>query len=163
MVMQSAKPCRAAGCPALVYDNSGFCDRHADRRVGWRSDKERGNRHQRGLGSDYDRLRPHIVARDKGLCQPCLRGGVVRAFDQVDHIKPRSQGGENTPQNLECICTQCHTAKTAREARPAPTAMRSIPVSDRVGVDEIDSHPGAGPISAVQAKGPAAPSCFPQQ
>lgn len=34
---------------------------------------------------------------------------------QVDHIIPLSQGGPDTLENLQVLCSNCHASKTARE------------------------------------------------
>lgn len=71
---------------------------------------------ERGYGWNWQKyIRPRIIARDNGLCQQCLRNGVVKSFYAVDHIKPKAKGGKDEDSNLECICKQCHATKTARE------------------------------------------------
>jgi 5-methylcytosine-specific restriction protein A len=84
--------------------------------TGWMSDQQRGNRHQRGYGYAWEKLRASVLERDTGLCQPCLRNAHVTAASQVDHITPKAQGGTDHPSNLEAICEPCHKAKTARES-----------------------------------------------
>jgi 5-methylcytosine-specific restriction protein A len=36
--------------------------------------------------------------------------------DQVDHDVPLEQGGSNEDENLNLLCVECHSAKTAQEA-----------------------------------------------
>lgn len=79
----------------------------------------RGTRHQRGYGSQWDKLRKLVLEFDKYLCQPCKRAGRVTPATEVDHIKPKSLGGEDDADNLESICTDCHKDKTQREAAEA--------------------------------------------
>ena len=57
-----------------------------------------------------------ILKRDNGLCQPCIRQGVVTRATQVDHIVQKKDGGSDAEANLQAICTTCHKAKTASEA-----------------------------------------------
>jgi hypothetical protein len=76
MPKKAPTPCRHPGC-AQVVERSGYCDEHKRDAVGWRSDAHRGNRHERGYGSEWTRLRIRILKRDCGLCQPCLRAGDV--------------------------------------------------------------------------------------
>lgn len=83
---------------------------------GWQPDSKRGNRHERGYGFAWERLRQTIMERDSFLCQPCKRNGYVTAAKQVDHITPKANGGTDDPSNLEAICVRCHKAKTARES-----------------------------------------------
>ncbi len=73
------------------------------------------SRHQRGYGSKWDSIRARVLKRDKGLCQLCLRAGVVREAKTVDHIIPKSHGGTDVDSNLQSLCWPCHKAKTARE------------------------------------------------
>ncbi len=73
------------------------------------------SRHQRGYGSKWDVIRARVLKRDKGLCQLCLRAGVVREAKTVDHIIPKAHGGTDADSNLQSLCWPCHKAKTARE------------------------------------------------
>lgn len=84
---------------------------------GWKPDTMRGNRHQRGYGAAWERLRLRILDRDNGLCQPCLANGRVHIAQQVDHRTPKAAGGTDDPSNLQSICDACHRAKTSRESR----------------------------------------------
>lgn len=87
---------------------------------GWAArERMHGNRHARGYGTAWDKLRKVIMARDKGLCQSCLRTGRPEKASQVDHIVPKSQGGTDEPSNCEAICLPCHKVKTARESHGA--------------------------------------------
>ena len=73
------------------------------------------SRHARGYGAAWDKLRLQILERDKFLCQPCLKQGVVTTAKEVDHIKRKQDGGTDDPANLQSICRPCHKAKTTRE------------------------------------------------
>lgn len=93
---------------------------------GWKPDSHRGNRHQRGYGSTWEKTRARIIERDTGLCQPCLRDHKRPTLgNQVDHIVSRAEGKARgwtdkqieADENLQTICTECHKAKTSRESR----------------------------------------------
>ena len=85
---------------------------------GWKPDAVRGNRHERGYGAAWEKLRAEVLKRDEGLCQPCLFGQMrPTPATEVDHIVPKAQGGTDDPSNLQSICTSCHRAKTSRESR----------------------------------------------
>ncbi len=72
----------------------------------------------RGYGWAWQKLRDRILKRDAGLCQPCKRRGhVTPNCRAVDHIRNKAQGGGDNEANLQTICTACHKAKTAAEAR----------------------------------------------
>lgn len=68
MVRRTLLPCRHRGCAALVR-RPGYCELHTGEEVGWRSDRERGDRHQRGYGTAWNRLRELVLKRGRHLCQ----------------------------------------------------------------------------------------------
>jgi 5-methylcytosine-specific restriction protein A len=110
------RPCRSAGCAALHRNGTGYCDDHKSQATGWHDyNKPRGNRHARGYGADWVKLRQEIIQRDKNLCQICLKSGRHTNAHAVDHIKPKAHGGTDDPSNLRCVCQACHAAKTAVE------------------------------------------------
>lgn len=75
----------------------------------------RESRHKRGYGAAWDRVRKQALRRDKHLCQPCLSRGHITAAEAVDHITPKARGGTDDLSNLQSICGDCHTAKTAAD------------------------------------------------
>jgi 5-methylcytosine-specific restriction enzyme A len=78
-----------------------------------------GSRHDRGYGSAWVKTRARILERDDYLCQPCLRNGRVTPATEVDHIKPKADGGSDDDDNLQSICHACHVTKTEQEAAKA--------------------------------------------
>lgn len=115
------KPCTV--CGTLVRDGSSRCEAHKRVETGKFNDKRRGSRQSRGYGTSWDKLRLTILARDHGLCQVCAGQGILKVGNSVDHIVNKADwerrygtlAGVDEPQNLRCICTECHKAKTARE------------------------------------------------
>ncbi len=69
----------------------------------------------RGYGTAWRKVRAIAIRRDNGLCQICLSKGKTTAFQEVDHILPKSKGGTDALDNLQCVCTPCHRHKTAKE------------------------------------------------
>ena len=69
----------------------------------------------RGWRGVQDRER--IRKRDCGLCQECKRQGRTTVGHPVDHIVPLWAGGSDDDINKETLCTDCHDAKTTREAK----------------------------------------------
>jgi 5-methylcytosine-specific restriction protein A len=69
----------------------------------------------RTRGSAWMKIREEVMNRDCGICQTCKRNGNVSAATQVDHIIPLHQGGTDAMDNLEAICTNCHSIKTSIE------------------------------------------------
>lgn len=76
------------------------------------------SRQSRGYGAEWDRLRKRILERDKYLCQ-CdkCKGGELRVTpaNEVDHIKPKAQGGTDDPINLRSLHHDCHVRITAEQ------------------------------------------------
>ncbi len=64
-----------------------------------------------------------IYRRDGGICQNCgatcrFGGNQVAPFEPlkssaVDHIFPRSRGGQNDDANLQLLCKSCNSQKVA--------------------------------------------------
>ncbi len=79
--------------------------------------EQQGNRHQRGYGNDWYKLRNAVFARDTKLCQVCMKKNILTPATEVDHIIPKSQGGTNTMDNLQAICKTCHKKKTQAESK----------------------------------------------
>ena len=58
------------------------------------------------------RLRFSILARDGFRCRYCGRSAQEDAVRlEVDHIVPRSQGGDDSPSNLITSCQECNYGK----------------------------------------------------
>ena len=81
------------------------------------------SRQARGYGAEWERVRRLVLARDCGICQPCLKLGRVHAGTEVDHIISKAKAEKlrwtaeqiDHPDNLQAINTDCHKAKTQAE------------------------------------------------
>jgi len=86
----------------------------------------------------YDRLpkqtvklnRRNIYARDQNACQYCGRRFPTSELT-LDHVTPRSQGGENTWHNLVCACVACNSKKGGRTPEQAKMKLIRRPVQPR--------------------------------
>ena len=47
----------------------------------------------------------------------CANCGHVSAANEIDHITPLELGGTDAIENLQVLCHDCHSAKTAEQAR----------------------------------------------
>lgn len=129
MPTAAPRPCRHPGCGVLVRDGGQYCPAHKRPAAGSFADRSRGSRHERGYGGDWEKRRQRILRRDNGLCQGCLRNGVLTAVGDkpysawCDHIRPKAEGGTDDDDNLQTLCRSCHQAKTdAEKARGAARA-----------------------------------------
>lgn len=82
-------------------------------RKAWRHATESAT--ARGYGAAWQALREQVLMRDCGLCVPCGEAGRVTPATAVDHVRPKAQGGDDAPGNLQSICGPCHERKTAEE------------------------------------------------
>lgn len=67
--------------------------------------------------------RKNILIRDKSECQYC--GSKVKLT--IDHIYPKSRGGEDTWENLVTACIRCNNIKGNRTPIEAKMKLNSIP------------------------------------
>lgn len=113
MPRKPQRPCNAPRCGAKTDHRSGYCEAHRSGHWGGHYGQ---TAHQRGYGYRWRKLR-RAVLRDEPRCQVCLTSGRVSLATQVDHITPKSQGGDDSWDNLQSICDRCHKAKTAEERK----------------------------------------------
>lgn len=102
----------------------------------------------------YDRLprqtirfnRRNIFARDGNRCQYCGKRFVTSELS-LDHVKPRSQGGDTTWENIVCCCVNCNVKKGGRTPvqahmhliRPPVKPKRSPLLSIKLGNPKYES------------------------
>lgn len=106
------RPCTYPRCTKYA-EKGGRCAEHEVRHR-W---NHKGNRHERGYGSKWDKLRKSVLLRDQHLCQHCLQLGIYTKATDVDHINPKSLGGTDDFDNLQSLCKKCHRAKSLEEAK----------------------------------------------
>lgn len=69
---------------------------------------------RRGYDSVWRRIRLEFLRRHP-LCAECGRAGRTVPATDVDHRVPLRRGGTNDPANLQALCHEHHSRKTARE------------------------------------------------
>jgi len=78
----------------------------------------------------YDKLpkqtvkfnRRNIFARDHNQCQYCGRKFPTTELS-LDHVTPRSQGGQSTWENIVCACVGCNVRKGGRTPKQAHMSL----------------------------------------
>jgi len=78
----------------------------------------------KGSTSKWRRIREQIIRRD-GCCQMC---GTEERLS-VDHIVPRTLGGDDNPSNLQVLCSSCNSSKGGRffeSSKTPPTLPASF-------------------------------------
>ena len=83
----------------------------------------------------YDRLprrtvrfsRLNIFGRDHNACQYCGRT-LPKHLLNLDHVVPRSRGGESSWENVVCCCHRCNRKKGGKSPREAGMKLLKRPV-----------------------------------
>jgi 5-methylcytosine-specific restriction endonuclease McrA len=86
----------------------------------------------------YDRLpkqtirfnRRNIFARDNNRCQYCGRKFPTSELS-LDHVVPRSRGGDTSWENVVCSCVKCNVKKGGRTPQEAHMALIRHPVKPK--------------------------------
>jgi 5-methylcytosine-specific restriction protein A len=111
------RPCKATGCPELVYSDGLYCPEHKRQRQR-EYDQQRGSAASRGYGARWRKLRRMVLRRHPLCADPygvhAERGEVVEATD-VDHILSKREGGADAFENLQALCHACHSRKTTEQ------------------------------------------------
>ncbi len=69
-----------------------------------------------------------VFARDNWTCQYC-----GRPAENVDHVVPRSRGGEHVWENVVAACRRCNTRKENRLVREAGLRLQRDPFVPKDG------------------------------
>lgn len=118
--------------------------------------------------SDPSEARRRIRRRDRGRCNVCRvfthalrrkmrklgrgRAKAIRelgfkpgqSFWELDHIIPLVDGGSHEDENLQTLCTPCHSKKTAVEARQRAVLRRGDagePLLVEIESEKLDESP----------------------
>lgn len=75
-----------------------------------------------GLKSDRI-LMETVISRDYRTCYLCGHRAKAEETVTIDHIVPRSLGGQNTLDNLGVLCPPCNMRKGERLTRRRPSAL----------------------------------------
>jgi 5-methylcytosine-specific restriction endonuclease McrA len=83
---------------------------------------------------DYDRVprnvvkfnRRNIFLRDGNRCQYCGKQFGAHSLS-LDHVMPRSRGGQTTWENIVCACLKCNVRKGGRTPQEAGMTLFRMP------------------------------------
>ncbi|NLF09438.1 MAG: HNH endonuclease [Pirellulaceae bacterium] len=70
--------------------------------------------------------RRNVMARDGNICQYCGRKFATQLLS-IDHVLPRSRGGESTWENVVCACLTCNAKKGGRTPKEARMKLIQTP------------------------------------
>jgi 5-methylcytosine-specific restriction endonuclease McrA len=74
--------------------------------------------------------RRNLLARDGNCCQYCGRSHPASQLS-LDHVVPRSRGGQTSWDNVVCCCVSCNTRKGGRTPQEARMRLIRAPVKPR--------------------------------
>lgn len=86
-------------------------------------------------GRPWRRLREQVLQRDCYTCQHCGRVCLSENLC-ADHIINRARGGTDNLANLQTLCNECHTFKTANESKGGGVESSA----SKVGGHRMPSH-----------------------
>lgn len=76
-----------------------------------------------------DELRLLVRERANGRCEYCQTSEWLTGIEcEIDHIVPRSAGGQTTAANLCLACTSCNGYKWAKTHAAVPQTGESVPL-----------------------------------
>ena len=82
------------------------------------------------ISTGFRPSRSNILWRDRNQCQYC--GIVEPPRDMtIDHVTPRSRGGENTWTNLVTCCKRCNQKKGSRTPKEAHMSLLNKPIKPK--------------------------------
>lgn len=88
--------------------------------------------------------RRNVLARDKYTCQYCGKSSKDKTKMTIDHVVPRSRGGDSSWTNLVAACDRCNTKKgnktpkewgsklTRKPFKPSPIQMHLCRIADNI-------------------------------
>ncbi len=83
-----------------------------------------------------------MYAAQRGRCAGCRYPFPQRCLT-IDHIQPRSKGGDNTPSNLQLLCHYCNSSKRNRTQSDLLADLRKRGIIDAAG-NNIEVEYAAG-------------------
>lgn len=115
MPFKPKRPCSFSGCPNVTDHPRGYCADHLTRYYR-QSDAERGTATERGYDARWQRAAKRYLV-EHPLCVHCLKDGITRAAELVDHIIPHR--GDMIlfwdESNWQPLCKVCHGKKIIEE------------------------------------------------
>ena len=111
MPFKPQKPCAHKGCPHLVRNR--YCPEHTKDEARcynrYRRDREREKRY----GRPWKLIRAAYIAAHP-LCELCQRDGRLMPASLVHHKVKLTEGGTNDWDNLQALCSECHSRLHAK-------------------------------------------------
>jgi 5-methylcytosine-specific restriction enzyme A len=98
--------CKTPYCPIKVI--SGYCEKH---KIKSTNDINRMSSTKRGYDRHWQAIREEQLNKYP-YCAICKNKGIIKPANEVHHIKPLSNGGTHSTDNLLSLCKSCHSKIT---------------------------------------------------
>ena len=105
MPRKPKRPCSYPGCPNLT--DGEYCETHRKPMRQQYDRFERAPDVNKKYGRAWKRIRDKYVQQHP-FCELCYKKGLLVETEQVHHIKPLSEGGDHSRENLIALCRSCH-------------------------------------------------------
>jgi 5-methylcytosine-specific restriction protein A len=130
MARQPKRACSYPGCPNITTAKHGYCPRHKQA-TDKDYEKTRETATQRGYTKRAWQSLRTIVLNNNPLCKDPhtvhKRYGEIIPATEVDHIDGNREN--NLMENLQPLCKQCHSRKTAAEHQWGKNKVYTAPYS----------------------------------
>lgn len=113
MPYKPRRPCRQNGCGKLADNGEQYCYEHKKEVDKHYNKYQRDPLTNKRYGSDWRKIRQRYV-KNNPLCEKCFKKGILKAVEEVHHIKPLSKGGTHDECNLMSLCKSCHSKVTVK-------------------------------------------------
>lgn len=107
MARKSLSPCSVKGCPTLT--RSSRCTEHERE-----ADRKRGTSSERGYDYAWSKIREAYLAKHPFCEDP---EGCIAASTDVHHRDGSGPRGDNSDANLEALCHEHHSRRTAQDQK----------------------------------------------
>lgn len=120
--MKPKRLCNHAGCNQLVSYDQTYCSKHKEEAKknhydNYENRKKIGGKYFWFYKSKRWQKLSRLHRMNYPMCEQCLKDGIVRKADLVDHIEEIRDNWEKRfdEDNLQSLCHSCHWKKTKEE------------------------------------------------
>ena len=106
MPYKSQKPCAHHGCSLLT--SGRYCPEHQKLAAQQYERHQRDPATRKRYGETWRRIRSAFLAANP-LCEICQQAGRLTPAALVHHKVKLSDGGANDRENLQALCSECHS------------------------------------------------------
>ena len=111
MPYKAKKPCAYRGCRELT--SSRYCEAHTKQEAKRYNQSDRDPNSNKRYGRTWMQIRTAFLSANP-LCVMCNREGRLTPAALAHHKVKLADGGSNDWENLQALCSSCHSALHSR-------------------------------------------------